>query len=292
MIVCTEIEKQVDARFTTGPISLQVEPGTVTALVGKNGSGKSTILRMLSGMVLPDAGTIERFGQQVEEKEWKNQLAFIPQTSKSFEKYTLSHLAAIYRIGFQTWNEQRFLQLVEQYRLPLNKQISQFSGGMQRVALAVLALSRNSKVLIMDEPFAGVDIESQEWLRAEWLHYLEEDPERAIVFSSHVPDEIKDLADFIICMQDGKQTGCYEKDTLLSSWARFWSVADLNVVRNMAGVQSVIQRGPQIEIISSDNGQTEAAMHAIGLEITMKQPLKMAEILRLLIQEREMEDDA
>lgn len=290
MIVCSNVEKSVDASFSIGPLSLTIEPGIVTALVGSNGSGKSSLLRLISGLVQPDSGSISRF--QNEETKWKERLAFIPQSSKGFEKYTLSHLADIHQVGYRNWDQQTFNQLMERYDLPYEKEVEELSGGMQRKALAVLALSRKSDMLIMDEPLAGVDVHAQELLQQDWLSYLEEDPNRSIVFATHVPDEIKDLADQIICMNAGHLVGQYEKDELLSRFTRFWTIESIDGVRNLDGVHSVIQRGPQVEIISKDHGKTELALQQGQIEITLKQPMKMAEILRILLKEGEEIYDA
>ncbi|GAF12738.1 ABC transporter, ATP-binding protein [Bacillus sp. JCM 19045] len=290
MIVCSEVEKKIDSTFSVGPLTLTVEPGIVTALVGSNGSGKSSLLRLISGLIQPDQGSISRF--QREETNWREKIAFIPQSSKGFEKYTLGHLAAIHQVGFKNWDQKKFESLLKRYDLPVDKDVEELSGGMQRQALAVLALSRSSTMLIMDEPLAGVDVHAQERLQQDWLTYLEEDPNRSIVFATHVPDEIKDLADQIICMNAGHLVGKYEKDELLARYARFWTNESIEQVRNLEGIHSVIERGPQVEILSEDREKTELALLEKQLNVTLIQPIKMAEILRMLLKEGEEINDA
>lgn len=157
--------------------------------MGTNGSGKSSLIRTIAGVIQPNKGTIERFN--VMEEEWRERIAFVPQSSKGFEKYTLQHLASIHEIGFKGWDKEAFSKLVKRYRLPLNKTVGEMSGGMQRRVLVVLALARKSSVLIMDEPLSGVDITAQEWMQEDWLTYLEEDLERAIVFATHALMRLK-----------------------------------------------------------------------------------------------------
>lgn len=289
LIVCNQIEKKISNEFKIGPLSLTIEPGTVNVLVGTNGSGKSSLIRTIAGLIQPDKGMIDRFN--LLEEEWREHLAFVPQSSKGFEKYTLQHLASIHAVGFRGWDNERFSILVKRYNLPLNKTVGEMSGGMQRRVLVVLALARNSTVLIMDEPLAGVDMAAQELMQEDWLAYLEGDPKRAILFATHVADEIKDYADYIFLMKRGSIVARYEKDTLFRNYARFWTNEQLEVVRNLTGITYVIQRGPQVEIISDNRSQTESDMNRLGLEITMKQSLKVAEILRILLKEGEEVND-
>ncbi|WP_197284159.1 hypothetical protein [Bacillus sp. JCM 19041] len=88
-------------------------------------------------------------------------------------------------------------------------------------------------------------------------------------------------------MSRGQVVGRYEKDTLLGNYARFWTNAPIELTRNLDSAYCVIERGPQVEIISEDQSQTELDMNRLGFEITMKQSMKMAEILRILLKEGE-----
>ncbi|WZY00105.1 ABC transporter ATP-binding protein [Bacillus sp. FSL W7-1360] len=292
MIQLKNVVKQVDESFTLGPVSFKIAPGMVTALIGPNGSGKSVFLRTLMGLSHPSEGMITRFGETDHlAHQWKNRVGYVPQTSSGYEAFTLAELAQLYQIGYDNWDEEAFQAFVARYELPLKKRLRDMSVGNQRQALSVLALSRNTELLVLDEPLAGVDMLAQGLLLEDWITYLEENPERAILFATHIPEEVKELADYIYCLRQGKEVGFYEKDQLLDSYARFWVQTAPENVRNLPGVMSVIERGPQVEVMTSAVDETEVGLTRQQLKVLMKEKLTFAEILRDLLKRGVMQSD-
>lgn len=288
MIDLQEVTKSVN-QFQLGPVTMNVKAGAVTAIIGSNGTGKSTFIQLLTGMVFPDGGKIARFEFEDIEETWKEFIGYIPQTSLGYERFTLKQLAELHQIGYEKWGEGKFKKLVKNFDIPLNKEMDTLSTGMQKKALAILALSRDTKLLIMDEPFSGVDLQGQEMLKQEWISYLEEDSNRAIVFATHVPEEVKEFADYIVCLQGGKIAGEYEKDELLLSYGRLWiqQMEKFDDLRNLPSIIDVKRRGNQLEIITKERMNVIAALEDRGIEIELEQSLRMAEILYLLLQEKE-----
>ncbi|UTR12182.1 ABC transporter ATP-binding protein [Evansella sp. LMS18] len=298
MIKFDGVQKNIDRDVQIGPLDFYIEPGTVTALVGNNGAGKSTLIRMLTDMVFPDTGTITRFGKvsdpagREDEVTWKEQIAYVPQTSIGYERFSLKQLAELQEIGFSSWDWTEFHRLAERFSLPLKKRFDSLSTGMQKKGLLLLALSRSSKFLVMDEPLSGVDIESQEIIREEWVSYLEQDPGRAILFSTHIPEEVKGFADYVVCMKEGALSGRFEKDSLQENYARLWvsaggSVSQEEIIRNLPGVIDVKRSGNNCEIITENLEQTENALAGKNIEIVLQQGLEFSEILRTLLKNRE-----
>ncbi|WP_416150450.1 ATP-binding cassette domain-containing protein [Salipaludibacillus sp. HK11] len=280
-----KVEKKIDKQFQLGPLNFMIKPGTVTALIGNNGAGKSTLIRLLTGMVHLDSGEINRFDNLHVNGKWREEIGYVPQTSIGYERFTLKQLAELHDIGFEGWEEETFSRLITRFTLPLSKTFDSLSVGMQKQALIILALSRKTKLLVMDEPLSGVDIESQEKMREEWVAYLENDPERSILFATHVPEEVKEFADYIVCMKSGDVTGSYEKDHLQQNYGRIW-LKDPGEIRNLMGVIDVKYNGNTCEIISQDMKGTEEAIKRENYEIVMQHRLEFAEILRLLLQQQ------
>ncbi|UOE96137.1 ABC transporter ATP-binding protein [Alkalihalobacillus sp. LMS39] len=291
VIKLSGVKKKIDKSFDVGPLHLEVNKGTVTALIGNNGAGKSTLLRLLTGMIYPDTGVIDRFGFTDDEIEWKEWIGYVPQTSIGYDRFTLAQLADLHSIGFREWDNKKFFELLQQFHIPYNKRLDTLSVGMQKKALLFLALARQTKMLLMDEPLSGVDIESQEKIRELWVHYLEEDPERSILFSSHVPDEIKEFADYIVGMDDGRIIGNYEKDNLLQSYVRFWVKGDSTMFSNVPGVISVTESGNQCELLSTNQEETEKALHTMNSYILTKKSLRFAEILSFILRKQKGEQN-
>ncbi|UTR13239.1 ABC transporter ATP-binding protein [Salipaludibacillus sp. LMS25] len=290
MIEMTDVMKKIDKAFTFGPVDFKIEPGTVTALIGNNGAGKSTLLRLLTGMVFSDEGQIMRFSHRMEDVEWKELISYVPQTMTGYDYFTLSQLADLYRIGFEEWDDKAFLRLIEMFGLPLTKRFDAMSIGMQKQGLLVLALARRTKVLIMDEPLAGIDIESQVKLREAWVNYLEEDPERAILFATHIPEEVKEFADYVVCLYEGKITGTYEKDELQHQYGRMWVNAKEEELRNLPGVIDVKHSGAACEVVTKALSETEQLLATKDYEIVMRQSLSFTDILHALLKESKQKE--
>ncbi|MCR6109243.1 ABC transporter ATP-binding protein [Bacillus sp. A301a_S52] len=290
MIEMTGVTKAIDKTFTFGPVDFKIEPGTVTALIGNNGAGKSTLLRILTGMVFNDEGTIMRFSLQMKDVEWKEHIGYVPQTMIGYDYFTLSQLADLYKIGFTEWDEEAFQKLIDMFDLPLSKRFDAMSTGMQKQGLLVLALARRTKLLIMDEPLAGVDIESQVKMRELWVNYLDEDPERAILFATHIPEEVKEFADYIVCMYEGKITGTYEKDELQQQYGRIWVTAREEELRNLPGVIDVKLSGMACEVMTKALPETEQMLANKDYEIVMRQSLSFTDILHALLKENKQKE--
>jgi sulfate transport system ATP-binding protein len=195
-------------------VSLKVEEGSLTALLGPSGSGKTTVLRMIAGLEIPDAGRISINGVDVSNvTAQKRNVGFV------FQQYALfKHMRVADNIAFplkvRGWKKaairERTDELLGLLRLQgLEKRYpDQISGGQrQRVALA-RALASHPSVLLLDEPFSALDARVRDELR-EWLRSLHEQLHVTSLFVTHDQEEAMELADDIVVMGDGKvvQTG-------------------------------------------------------------------------------------
>ncbi|GAB3048657.1 ATP-binding cassette domain-containing protein [Virgibacillus ainsalahensis] len=121
------LEKQVDD-FHLGPVDLTIEPGTITALVGNNGSGKSTMLKLLMNLVSPDMGSIHISGKSVhgQDEGWKAKVAYHPQTIIGWDAYTGHTLNTLISQLYPNWDEALFNQIIELFEIDLNKSLANF----------------------------------------------------------------------------------------------------------------------------------------------------------------------
>lgn len=147
-------------------ISVAIEPGKLVGVIGPNGSGKSTLIKAILGFVKPDVGTVKIFGQDV--ASVKGQVAYVPQRGAVDWDFpiTVREVAAMGRYGKRRWwqdltreDYQRADQALEKVRMSefARRQIGQLSGGQQQRVFMARALSQDADILLLDEPFAGVD---------------------------------------------------------------------------------------------------------------------------------------
>ncbi|ENH96102.1 ABC transporter ATP-binding protein [Gracilibacillus halophilus YIM-C55.5] len=191
--------------FSVKNIDLQVKQGFITGFIGANGAGKSTTIKMMMNLLKPDAGEVKLFGldYKMYEKAIKERIGFVYDGNVFFEGLNLKDIKRIVAPAYNHWDDRLFYQYVEQFELPLHKAIKTFSKGMQMKASLAIALSHHAKLLIMDEPTAGLDpIFRRELLRI--LQELMMDGNRTILFSTHITTDLDRIADYIAFIQKGE----------------------------------------------------------------------------------------
>jgi sulfate transport system ATP-binding protein len=190
-------------------VSIEVEPGALTALLGPSGSGKSTLLRVIAGLEQPDEGTVLISGEDSTElPPQKRGVGFVFQHYAAFKHMTVrSNIAFGLKIRKRPKAEitRRVDELLELVHLSgfAHRYPAQLSGGQrQRMALA-RALAVEPEVLLLDEPFGALDARVRKDLRA-WLRRLHDEVHVTTIFVTHDQEEAMDIADQIVVMNDGK----------------------------------------------------------------------------------------
>jgi len=199
--------------------SLEVQAGCVTGLIGKNGAGKSTTFKAILGLIYPDGGKIEVFGKPVEKLSIsdREQIGVVLSDSGFSGYLTIKDLISMLRNMYGNFREDEFLRRCKKFRLPLDKKIKEFSTGMKRKLQVLAAISHDAKLLILDEPTAGLDVIAREELLNLLREYMEQD-ERAILISSHISSDLEGLCDDVYMIDDGKIVMHTETDILLSDY--------------------------------------------------------------------------
>lgn len=204
VIELNNVSKQFKG-FAINDLNLTIEKGFVTGFVGANGAGKSTTIKMIMNLLQPDSGTVKLFGKsyQEAEREIKSQIGFVYDANIYYEKMNLKTIKSFVSGAYDTWDEQTFEKYIDQFELPMKKSMKHFSKGMQMKASLALALAHDPKLLIMDEPTAGLDPVA----RRELLDLLQElmvDENRSIFFSTHITTDLERIADYIAFIDRGR----------------------------------------------------------------------------------------
>lgn len=218
MLVLKEVEKHYD-RFHLN-CSLEVQPGTITGLIGKNGAGKTTAFKAALGLIRKDGGSIEIFGKPVEQISVKDREDMgVVLADSGFSGYlTIKDLIAVMNSMYPGFRKDDFIRNCERFQLPLNKKIKEFSTGMKRKLQFLAAISHEAKLLILDEPTAGMDVIARDELLDMLREYMEQG-DRAVLISSHISSDLENLCDDLYMIDDGKIIMHEETDALLSNYA-------------------------------------------------------------------------
>jgi sulfate/thiosulfate transport system ATP-binding protein len=208
-IVANRVTKRFGEFVALDDVSLEVEEGSLTALLGPSGSGKSTLLRIIAGLEYPDQGEIRIFGEDATGvKPQKRGVGFVFQHYAAFKHMTVRDnvaFALTIRKRPKAEIRERVAELLKLVQLEpfADRYPSQLSGGQrQRMALA-RALAVEPKVLLLDEPFGALDARVRGELR-EWLRRLHDDVHVTTIFVTHDQEEAMEVADQIAVMNKGR----------------------------------------------------------------------------------------
>lgn len=201
--------------------SMEVRPGCITGLVGRNGAGKSTTLKAALGLIRMDEGSIEMFGKDVQAlTEQDKQKLGVVLPDSGFSMYlSIRDITHILKYMYSDYDQDWFLQWCEHFELPLEQKIKEFSTGMKAKLKVLVALCHNASLLLLDEPTVGLDVVIRDEFLDLLRSYMEQDENRSIVISSHISSDLETLCDDFYMIHDGEIVLHEETDVLLSEYA-------------------------------------------------------------------------
>ena len=201
--------------------SLEVKQGCITGLVGQNGAGKSTIFKAVLGLIKPDGGNIKMFGKDTSSfGASEREKTGVVLSDSGFSGYLMiKDLIPVLRAMYSGFDEEYFVNYVRKLGLPMDKKIKEFSTGMKAKLKVIIAASHNAKILLMDEPAAGLDVIARNELFDILREYMEGDGDRAILISSHISGDLEALCDDIYMINDGRIILHEDTDVLLDDYA-------------------------------------------------------------------------
>lgn len=207
--------------FSLEDISLTLEPGQVMGLVGPNGAGKSTSIRLLMGLLTPDAGEIRLLGQAMPQQQAaaKADVGFVSDDMRLLQHATLQwHMDFMANI-YPGWDAAYAALLLKRFGLKAAQPVKGLSTGEQAKALLLLALARRPRLLVLDEPTSGLDPVARHELLTEFMDVLRDDA-RSILFSSHNTVDVERISDRLCFIDRGRVVANDDTGAFLERWRR------------------------------------------------------------------------
>ncbi len=206
--------------FTLGPVDLALPMGCVLGLVGENGAGKSTTIRLIMNAVSRDGGQMQVMGmdnQSPEFREMKENVGVVLDETCVPEFITAKQLGKILAGAYRNWDEAAYNSWLNRFQLPLNKKYKEYSRGMTMKLGIAAALSHGAKLLLLDEATSGLDPMVREELLEVFADFAAQD-DHAVLISSHIVSDLEKICDYIAFIHKGKLMLCEEKDMLLERY--------------------------------------------------------------------------
>lgn len=207
--------------FTLDKINFTLPTGMIMGLVGENGAGKSTTIKLIMNAIDADSGEISVLGLSNTSKEFnaiKQNIGIVLDESYFPEVLTAMNINKIMNSTYTNWDETIYLSYIKKFKLPLDKKFKDYSRGMKMKLSIAVALSHSPKLLILDEATSGLD----PMIREEILDVFNEftrDETCSILLSSHIISDLEKICDYITFLHQGKLIMCEEKDVILDKYA-------------------------------------------------------------------------
>lgn len=201
-------------------MSMEIPEGRITGLVGKNGAGKSTAIKLMLGLTKPDSGNISVLGSDGKEltPAVKQKIGVSLAESGFSSQLSIEDMKHILSKMYREFDRQLFTKQCEKMKLPEKKKMKDFSTGMKAKLKVLTALTHNADLLILDEPTAGLDIEARNEILDLLREYVTYNEKSSILITSHIATDLESLCDDIYLIHDGKMIIHEDTDVILEQY--------------------------------------------------------------------------
>ncbi|MBE6545966.1 MAG: ABC transporter ATP-binding protein [Ruminococcaceae bacterium] len=205
--------------FCLDNVSLTLPSGCIMGLIGENGAGKSTTIKLILDMLHKDSGSITILGNENGKNISliKEDIGVVMDEVGIPECLTAKQVGKVMKHTFRNWNEAEYTRLLQKLSLPDNKPFKDFSRGMKMKLGITVAMSHGAKLLLLDEPTNGLDPVVRDEV-IEMFYEFTRDENHSILISSHIVSDLERLCDYVAFLHKGKLLLCEEKDVLLSEY--------------------------------------------------------------------------
>jgi ABC-2 type transport system ATP-binding protein len=293
-IATHDIVKRFGGETVLRGVNLQVPVGAVYALIGENGAGKSTTLKILLDLIRPTTGTAEVLGMETQKHgpKVRAQIGYVPeQRDTACDWMRLDRLLEHHAVFFPGWDHDYARRLVRRFDLQLDKQIRKLSKGQARRTQLILALAHRPRVLVLDEPTDGLD----PVMRDETLALLTEhmaDTETTTIISTHLVNEVDRLADHVGMMRRGQLVTQTSRDEMHRKLRRYhaevpqgWQGTPrlLGAIAHEAGLGREMQW-----VVWGEENEVTAELLSTGAVVTGVTPVTLEQSTLALLRQKEM----
>lgn len=202
--------------FHLDNVSFSLPKGYIMGLIGPNGSGKTTTIKLIMNMLKKTAGTVTILGKDhiKEEQAVKKELGVVFDSNFFADEWDMCTIERCISPFYEDWNSMRYHQLLSKFQIDKSKKTAELSKGMQMKLMLACAFSYDAKLLILDEPTSGLDPVSRDELLEILGEYIE-DGQHSVLFSTHITSDLDKAADYITYLHFGRQQYTGGKDEFI-----------------------------------------------------------------------------
>lgn len=207
--------------FKLDNISFDIPEGCIMGLIGENGAGKSTTMKLILDLIAPDKTSEESyvkfFGQVGYTKAVREDVGVVMDECSFPRALTAKQIRNVMKELYSNWDDEVFEAHMKKFKLPYNKPVKGFSKGMKMKLSIATALSHHPKLLILDEATTGLDLVIRNEILDEFINFVD-GTGNSVLISSHIVSDLEKTCDKIACIHNGKLLFCEDKETLLGRY--------------------------------------------------------------------------
>lgn len=275
--------------FKFGAIDLKLPTGSIMGLVGANGAGKSTTMRILMGLAHQDAGSVRVLGRAMPDQQTqaKLEIGFVSEDMRLYGAPTLAWHMNFVRSIYPRWDAAYADSLLRRFDLRAEQKVKGMSHGQRVKAALLLALARRPKLLVLDEPTTGLDPIARREVLGELMAVLA-DEERTVLFSSHNTLDVEQISDQITFIDRGRIVESADKEVFLDRWRRLRLVLPPNTrLPGLPGVVAVDGSG-RLPVVTTNrfDPAVVSACTEVGVAVQSVDVMTLEEIFIASVESR------
>lgn len=221
MLQASNLSKKYNGRTALDHVNVEMGDGKIYAFLGPNGSGKTTFMKIIASLTKQSEGELLLDEKALSIKS-RADVAYLPTETHAYPFMTVGEFGEYYKTFFKDFDEIRYKSWVERMKIPFRTPFKVLSSGMDKKVRVAATLAREAKVLILDEPFNGVDLLAREEIEKMILEVMSDD--RTIILSSHLVEEVESYVNFALFFNEGRLLAMEDVEELRSS--RGMSITD------------------------------------------------------------------
>ena len=201
LVKCNNLCKEFDNKKILKDINLTIPKGKIIGLLGKNGMGKTTLIKLINDLLTPTSGEVLINGEKPNINS-KKVISYLPERTYLDKSMTVSQIITFFDEFYDNFNKEKAVKLLKDLDLDINSKISKMSKGMQEKLQLILVMSREAELYILDEPLGGVDPATRDYILDTILSNFSEGA--SVIISTHIISDIERILDDVIFIDKGE----------------------------------------------------------------------------------------
>lgn len=201
LLECKHLYKEFDGKQILKDINLKIPKGKIIGLLGKNGTGKSTLIKLINDLLTPTSGEILINGEKPG-VDSKKIISYLPERTYLDKEMTVKQAVNFFEEFYKNFDSKRAISLLKDLELDVDKKLSKMSKGMQEKVQLILVMSREADLYILDEPLGGVDPATRDYILDTILSNFKKGA--SVIISTHLISDIERILDEVIFMDKGQ----------------------------------------------------------------------------------------